>query len=271
MAESDPTPTPAPAWHAELADWPSLQARGWDKLDAPTAAAAIAKSYRELQQLHGGLAAGDVVPLPKAGDAEAAKAFWARLGAPAAPDGYKFDDIKFSDGTSVDQAFADQLRSAAAATHMPASMFDSFVRQMLPHMEQAEANERVSQQAAAQASRQALEAEWGPNILRNKFIASRAMEALGLPAEAVAALEGLPGVGYQGVMNMMLKLGEQMGEARFVSSGTASATALTRDQARAQLAALGRDENWVKRWASGGVAEAKQKSDLTAIIAGGGP
>ena len=268
MAEGD-----VPAWHAGLDDEhrTHITSKGWDKLDGPAAAAAIATAYRGLEKMHGSLAAGNTVAIPKPEDgADVQKAFWQKLGAPPAADGYKFDALKFKDGTGLDPAFQDAVRAAAAATNMPAPLLNAFLAQMLPHMETEEVADLAAKQVEAAASKAALETEWGADLMKNKFIAGRAMDALAIPAEALAAIESLPSVGYQGVMNMMLKLGTQMGEARFVPNGGAGGSGtMTPDQARDQLAAYSRDTAWVTRFANGGVNEIKQRNDLTAIIAKG--
>lgn len=262
---------PSPTWYAGLDDdhRTHITSKGWDKLDAPAAAVAMSTAYRGLEKLHGSIAAGNMVSLPKPEDgADVQKAFWQKLGAPPAADGYKFDDLKFKDGTGLDPAFADAVRAAASATNMPAPLLNAFLAQMLPHMETEEVNEAAAKQVAAAASKAALETEWGADLMKNKFIASRAMDALGLSPEALAAVESLPSVGYQGVMNMMLKLGTQMGEARFVPGQGQGGGTMTPDQARDQLAAYAKDSAWVTRFANGGVNEITQRNNLTAIIAG---
>lgn len=268
---TQPAAAAPPAWHAELADWPTLLNNGWDKLDAPVAAATIAKSYRELQKLHGGLAAGDVVRLPRDGDQAEQAAFWERMGTPKEASAYKLDELRKGDGTPLDQAYLDAARTAAANAHMPASMLDSFLKAMIPHLDSVQANENAAKAVAAQESRKALETEWGVDLMKNKFIATRAMDALGVPPEALAAMESLPGVGYKGIMQMMLKLGEQMGEARFVHGNTQPNT-MDPTQAQTRLAALQGDPNWVKRFLSDNEqvrqAAMLEKQNLIKIITG---
>ncbi len=278
MAEGD-----AQTWYAGLdAEHQSmLQSRGLHTMDPAQAAVELAKAYRGSERLRGGLAAGDVVALPRGPDhpqgaatPEELKAFWQRVGAPADASGYKFDDLKFSDGTSPDQSFQDQVRAAAAASNMPAHMLNSFMKQMLPHMEAEEANSNVAAQAAATASRQALDAEWGVNAMRNKFVAGRAADMLQAASgvDVTAAMDELqksPGVGYAGVMKMLKAIGEMAGEGRFVPSGGQQG-AMTKEQAQERLSSLGKDQGWLRRWAAGGSDEAKLKTDLIRIINGTG-
>src|SRR5260370_281850 len=109
-----------------------------------------------------------------------------------------------------------------------------------------------------EANRRELSREWGANEGRNKFVAARAMDTLKLAPEAIGALESLPGVGYRGVMNMFLQLGEMQGEARFVP-GSVGGT-LAPDQAQAKWDLISQDPSWRARWADGGATEIKDKS-----------
>ena len=266
MSEQRDTAAPPP-WYSTL-DADGLAhatTKGWDKLEPAQAAIAAAKAARSLESLHGGVASGEYVKLPRADVPDEAKAFWQKLGAPEKTDGYKFDGLAFTDGSSLDPAFQDAVRAAALEAGIPAPMLTTFIQKIMPHMEQEEAAENVSAQAAALASKTALEAEWGVNLANNKFIAARAMDTLKVPPETVAALEALPGMGYQRVMNHFLELGKAMGEAHFVPGGQNNGP-MNVAQAQAQLTALTNDVAWRNRFLQGGAAEAQQRRDLYTII-----
>ena len=244
-----------------------IQSRGWDKLDGPAAAAAMAKSYRELSQLNGAVAAGNALLLPKPDDAEAHKAFWEKLGTSLPAADYKFDALTYSDGRTIEPALQDALKAAATEAKVPAGMVEAFGKAMIAHQENAKNAEQASQARIAQESRAALEAEWGPQTANNKFVAGRAMDALALDPTAVAALESLPGMGYAGVMKLMHQLGTMMGEARFVQGG-GQPNVLNAGTAQERLNALKADQNWVNA-GGGGTEEAAQFKDLIAVIAKG--
>ena len=247
-----------------------VQSSGWDKLEAPAAAEKAVKSYRELQKLHGGLAAGDVIKLPRPDDADGLKAFWQKVGAPASADDYTIKNT-LTDGTGIDDWLQRGLKEAAATSMMPKGMLAAFVEHLIPHIEKAAAEDALSDQVDAAENTRALEQSWGSQTARNKFIAAKAMTDLQVPTEAVQALEKAFGGdknGYLATMNHFLKLGEAMGEARWVPSGGNSGE-LTADQAKDQLARLSNDDAWVKRWRNGGVEEAAQKLKLIKIIAEG--
>ena len=261
----------APGWAAGLdADHQTfLQSKGWDKLEGPQAAVELAKAYRGSEKLRGGLAAGDVVALPKEGDAAAAKAFWERVGTPKDATGYTFDGLKRKDGTALDAGYLDAARLAASNANMPAHMLKAFVEGLQPHFDGQQESAAASRTADIEANRRALAHEWGANEGRNKFIASRAMDTLKdhLPLEAVSALEALPGVGFVGVHKLFLALGEMMGEARFVP-GTVDGT-IDAGQAQAALDAAMHDSAWNERWRNGGDKEAADKANWIKIITGG--
>ena len=263
-------PAASPPWFAALDDAGKAHAtaKGWDKLDPVQAAQAAAKAARNLETMHGGIASGEYARLPRAEAPDEAKVFWQKLGTPTDATGYKFDGLAFTDGSSLDPAFQDAVRAAALEAGIPAPMLTTFIQKIMPHMEQEEAAEKVSAQVASQASKQALEAEWGLNLANNKFIAARAMDTLKVPPETVAALEALPGMGYQRVMNHFLELGKAMGEARFVPGGQNNGP-MTAVQAQAQLTALTNDMAWRQRFLQGGAAEAQQRRELMQIIVKG--
>ena len=265
-------PAAPPPWHSTLdaEGVAHAAAKGWDKLDAGQAAIAAAKAARSLESLHGGIASGEYARLPRVDAPDEAKAFWQKLGTPEKAEGYKFDGLAFKDGTSLDPAFQDAARAAALAAGVPANMLTAFIAGMMPHMEQEEAAEKVAAQNAATASKAELEAEWGPQLASNKFVAARAMDALKVPAEAIAALEAMPGSNYKWVMNHFLELGKAMGEARFVPGGGNNGP-LTAAGARAQLATLMADQDWVRRLMTGGSAskEFQQRRELATTIAKG--
>lgn len=269
MADGDIAP-----WHAEFADWPTLAASGWDKLEAPAAAAAIAKSYRDLQKLHGGITSNEVVRLPSEGDVEGAKALWARLGTPADATGYKFENLAFSDGSTPEAGFLDALRGAAAQAQMPAPMLDTFVRAFMPHIEQEENASRTELAAATVTNRAALDQEWGANAMRNNFVAADALQKLqaAMPGlnvtEAISALEGSTGNGYSLVKKLLFGIGSMMGEARYVPGG-GQPGALDKTSATEQFETLKRDEGWMRRLSQGDATTLKQMTDLLTIISKG--
>jgi hypothetical protein len=105
------TPPPASGdkpWYdgAGAEDVGYFQNRGWDKVDAKTAAINAAKAHREAEKLIGAPAA-ELVRLPKdPNDAAGWAAVRSRLGVPADEKGYNFADVKHADGSALTEAEA---------------------------------------------------------------------------------------------------------------------------------------------------------------------
>src|SRR5258708_6406048 len=94
-------------WHDGLAaeDVGYFQNRGWDKVDAKTAAINAAKAHREAEKLIGA-PADKIIRLPNdPNDAEAWRQVRLRLGAPKDAKEYDFSTVKFADGTDLDEPF----------------------------------------------------------------------------------------------------------------------------------------------------------------------
>lgn len=249
-----------------------VQSKGWHTMEPAAAAVELAKAYRGSEKLRGGLAAGDVVQIPRDIDpAETHKAFWQRVGAAPEASGYKFDAVKRADGSSLPDADAEFWRNTAFELQLPVAKAQALVEKLMAYNGTADAQaaqaKAISDQVALQTAQAELKAKWGANEAANKFVAAQAMDTLGVPPEARAALD--KGLGYVGVMEHFLALGKMMGEGRFVTGpGGGAGGALSPDEARAQLDALRKDQGWMDRWSRGGVEEQKRHLDLLKIIHG---
>ncbi len=118
------------------------------------------------------------------------------------------------------------------------------------------------------AGRQELDKNWGANKTANLLVAQNAMKALGMPIEAVNALEKLDGVGYAKVMEMMRTIGTKIGEDKFVSGGGPVPGVMTLEQAQARKKELINDTTFVKRWNDSDVLAVKEMQALDYIISG---
>lgn len=285
MADPTPTPTPTPApagtpWFqgmegvdAEFTGY--LTNRGWDKLDAPKAAFEAAKAHRELHKLHG-VTADRLIRLPeKLDDPEAMAPVWQRLGKPTDAKDYDFSAIKFKDGTEIDQTFADTMRATLFKLNVPKDAAPQIVREIVNQIDAAEANDAAERASSLAADKQALEKSWGANAAANRLIAQNALRAL-LPAsgmspdkfaEAMSAMESV--VGYAGLHNILLTIGQKIGEDKFIGGhGVNNDGVMSKEQAQARINELKADKDWVGRWMKGGSAEKREFDNLTRLIAG---
>lgn len=267
-----PVPAPSAPWYSGVAGvdetivghWTN---KGWQNKSAVEVALEATKAWKAAEGFVG-VPADQIIRMPKdAADEQGWSNVWTKLGRPADPKGYDFSAIKFSDGTPVDEAFADNMRQWAFKNNLPTGQATALAQEFTRYLDTAEAAENVEKQAKIAEQKSALDRDWGPNKAANMFVASRAAAALGVDPATVAALENV--VGYDKVMNMFLAIGQKIGEDRFVNS-TSSLTpgVMTREQAIARVADLKKDEVWVKSYLNGDAAKVREMTALSTIIAG---
>jgi hypothetical protein len=269
----DPAPAPAPAgdpWHKgfEPDALGFLQNRGWDKLDAPTAAKQAITAYREASSKLG-VAPERLLQLPEnLTDAAAMKSVWQKLGAP--PDGkYDFAGLKNSDGSDFAPAFTEQMGKIAAQFNLPKDTARGIAAEIAKAEAAAGASQAAERAVKLAEEKIALNKNWGVNYQANEFIAKQAALKLGVTPEAISALENV--VGYAKVMSMFHDLGIKIGEDKYVSSGGGGGNnaVLTVEQALDQRKALMADTEWVKKYLDGDTEKHRQMTGLIRIIAGG--
>ncbi len=246
----------------------SFKNKGWDQKSPAEAAAEAMKSYHEAEK-YIGIPKDQIVRLPKdANDAEGWKAFNAKIGVPEKPEGYDFTGLKFSDGTELDDDFVNSFRAAFHEEGVPAGLAKGVMEHVVKYMESAETDETAAKQAAIAQGRDELARSWGANAEANKFIAQQAVLKLGLTPDFVQKIENE--AGYAQTMQTLLKLGQMMGEDKFVANHEGPAKGvLTREQAEARLGELKRDSTWVGKVNAGDHKANDEFNALTRIIAMG--
>lgn len=242
------------------------QTKGWDKLDPAAAAREIAKAHREAEKFVG----ADtklLLRMPKdASDEVGLKAFYERLGVPADAAGYDLTSVKVGD-KDLDAGFADFVRTTAAALHLPKDQAPALAQAILKQTEDATTAAAAERTAKIAEERAALDKDWGQAKDANLFIAKQAAEKLGVTKEAIAALEGQ--LGYKDVMNMMLKIGQNMGEDKFVKNLNPNVSGvMTREQAVSKKDELMHDTNFGKRVFEGDAQALREIRALDFIIVG---
>jgi hypothetical protein len=265
-----PVTAAAAPWYTGKVDAETLgswQNHGWADKSPEDIAIAATKAHREAEKFIGA-PANELARLPKA-DADAAtlQAFWGRLGAPDTKDGYDLSGVKFADGTELDAAFVDTLRTAAASLHLPKDAAAGVAQAMVKFLDTQEMTEAAERTAALAAEKQALDKNWGPNKDANLMMARNAANALKIDQKALDALESV--VGYAKVMEMFRDIGSKIGEDKYFTGGNSNSNGvMTQEQAIATKADLMKDSAWVGRYMGGGSAENKQMQALLAIIVG---
>lgn len=266
MAEETTTTTTTP-WHQGL-DPETLghvQNRGWDKLDAPAAAAEAIKAFRGAEKMIG-VPSSEILRIPKdAADQAGWGQVYSRLGRPPEPKGYDLSGVKRADGTEIDAATADAFRIAAFENGLSKEAASRLFSAMVKQQDSTATSASVEAQAALALEKDTLAKNWGANHAANMFVAQRAAAALGITPEQVTALEKV--AGYSKVMEMFRQIGTKIGEDKFVTGGPDKGP-MTREMAMARKTEVMADAAWRDRYLAGGAPERREMDALTKIIVG---
>lgn len=282
-AQAAATAATAP-WYAARNDAEftgTMQNRGLDKKTAEEAAFDLYKAHREASQLIGRVTGTQdkdrILVVPKADAPEAEKnAYYEKLGRPQKPEEYDFKDIKFPDGTELDDNFSGFLRSAAFKANVSKDGAQQIAREMVQYLDKIDQAEAAENSAKLVAEKEALKKSWGPNFEANEFVANQGFkkitEAGGLsPEQAATALKALGDhVGAGATAKFLHAAGIAFGEHKYVANGTqGNQGIMSREQASARMAELKNDASWVKAFSSGDVKSRSEFDALTAMIAEG--
>lgn len=253
-------------WFSTIED---TDLRGFAELKKWGTPADAVKSYRELEKFQG-LPPDRLAKVPDKDDAEGWKAFNARFGW-AAPDDPKDYALPVPDGYKPE--FARAMSSKFHELGVPKELGQKIA---------AAANEITLAQIAAddqaielehQQDLTRLKTEWGGNFTQLQQLADRQSDQIvkagWLKPEQVEGIRDV--LGTAGFMKLMANLGSQQGEAKFIqgdgSDPTAALGTLTPEAARARLRQLTSDQDWNKRFQSGGVKEKQEYAQLRHVIA----
>lgn len=253
-----------------------INTQGLADKDPSTAFLEAAKAHREAQA-YIGVPKDQLLKLPKA-DAppEEWDAVYAKLGYSTNADDYKLDTLKNADGTDAPDSLKDFLRAQALDLKLSPAAAAKFADATLRHIETGAAAQTATQLADATRAMEQLRQSWGPNYEANKVIADNAyaamMTAAGFTQEQMTtAIQKLgETAGRAETMQMLLSVGQKLGEDRFVGGGGPGGSLGPRnaEQATARIAELKADSTWVGRYLAGGTAEAKEMNDLHALAYG---
>lgn len=254
-----------------------ITTRGLGDKDVSAAFLETARAHQEAQA-YIGVPKEQLLKLPKA---DAAPEEWddvyAKLGYSKNPDDYKLEGLKRADGTDIDDGFKDFVRAQAAELKLSPAATAKLADALVKHTESGDAAQTAAETADATKALEQLRQSWGPNYEANQVIADNAyaaiMAAAGFDqAKMTAAIAKLgETAGRADVMQMMLAVGQKMGEDKFVGGGGPGGNLGPRnaEQAVARIAELKQDTTWVSRYLAGGAAENKEMNDLHTLAYGG--
>ncbi len=253
-----------------------VNTRGLADKDPATAFLETAKAHQEAQA-YIGVPKEQLLKLPKANaPPEEWDEVYAKLGYSKDPEAYKLDALKRADGSDVDDSFKDFVRAQAAELKLSPEAAAKFADATLKHLEAGAATQTAESTAEATRALEQLRASWGPNYDANKVIADNAyaamMQAAGFTQEQMtAAIQKLgETAGRAATMQMLLAVGQKLGEDRFIGGGGPGGDLLPRtaETAQAKLDELKADPTWAKRFNEGGREEFKQFNYLSRVAAG---
>lgn len=236
-----------------------------------------AKAHREAQA-YIGVPKEQLLKLPKA-DAppEEWDAVYEKLGYSKNADDYKLDGLKNAAGTDVDPAVKDFIRAQAAELKLSPTAATKFAEGMVKQMEGTAAAGIAATGAEAVKAMEALRQSWGPNYEANKVIADNAYAAMMAAAgfdqtKMTQAIQKLgETAGRAETMQLLLAVGQKLGEDKFVGSGgPGGSIRYTKEGAIARISELKADGQFVSRFLAGGIAESKEMNDLHLLAHGEG-
>lgn len=273
MTESAPAPTlnPAPetTWYSGYDDETKgyVQNKGLSTKTVGEAFAAVSKMHRDAEKFVGA-PADELIRLPKDPTSPEWKNVYQRLGAPKDAKEYDFKDIKFTDGTELDPAFTDLMRTNAVSANLTKDQALTVTKAVVQFLDKADQDDVAQFTAQVAKEKAELKANWGANEAANMVIARAAANALGVKPETVAALEKT--AGYAQVMEMFRQIGTKIGEDKFVSGNTGGNpnAPMTREAAISRKKELMNDAQWRTRYLQGGSEEKRQMEALIRIEVG---
>ncbi len=253
-----------------------ITSRGLADKDMGTALASAAKGHQEVQA-YMGVPKEQLLKLPKA-DAppEEWDEVYTRLGYSKNADDYKLDGLKNADGTDVADSMKDFLRAQATDLKLSPAAATRLAEATLKHLESGTAAQTAEQTAESTKALEQLKQSWGPNYEANKVIADNAYAAIMAAAgfdqtKMTAAIQKLgETAGRAETMQMLLAVGQKLGEDKFVGGGGPGGNLGPRnaEQAKARLAELKADTTWVSRFLAGGAAEVKEFNNVSLLANG---
>jgi len=275
MSETPPAPPPAPpsppapaAWSMDGFDAETIghwDNKGWKKDDPKALVGELHKAWKAAEKFVG-VPPDQVLKLPKDASDEAG---WAavrqRLGMPAEAKDYDFSTVKRADGSAIDQALSDTLRASLHKAGVAKDAAPEIVKAVVKNMDDAASASTAARAATLKAERDSLTREWGNNFEFNRLTAMQGAKRLGVDEATVAKLEGE--LGYAKVMEMFRKIGQGTSEDTFVEAGSGG-NPTTMNGAKARIAELRSDPEFVKNYLAGRKKEVDEMNNLISISSG---
>jgi hypothetical protein len=233
QAGGAPPPTPAATgwWDTSVKD-PEVKAFLQNKNYAEPEMAF--KAYRSLETMLGADKAGRTAILPKdENDAEGRKAFYAKIGVPETPEGYKLP-LKAGE----DDAFTKFAPNLFHQNGVPVKTAEGITKGFMGFIEEQVKAQEAADKARSEQEVNNLKLEWAHEYDQKAEYARRAFRTIGkevgLEEADIAKIEGT--VGAAKMLKLFSRIGQAGGEANMVGSDDAAATfGVTAAQAQKEI------------------------------------
>ena len=203
---------------AQLKEW--VGKKGWKDVEN------VVKSAYNLEKIKG-ISDDKIVRLPEPGNEAAKSEFFNKLGRPETPDGY----AEKLDGLDKD------FLKVAHDSGITKDQFETLVKYDKARIEKLQQTAEAQFAAKSAAEVESLKNEWGGRFEELQEVAKRAVRKFEL-GDMLPQIERA--VGTKAMMQMLHKLGQSTGEARFVDAerGSSASFGMSPEQAAREIASL---------------------------------
>lgn len=231
-----------PWWHAV----PEKDARDLMEAKQYKNPAEVALAYHNANKMLNAQGNQIVAPAVDA-DQKEWDAFYTKLGRPESADKY---ELKAAEGTQIDENLVklgkDIFFGLGATPAKAQEAMDKWNAFVAESVKTAQEQQRVDNEKALSA----LATKWGADLEQNKAAGMRVLNALGLPAETMDAVENQ--LGSATVVEFLAAIGRKTGEGGFVGSGSrvdpSDPSTMTADQAAERLNSLRGDSQFMDKY-----------------------
>lgn len=224
----------------------------------------LASAYQNLEKFHG-VPADRMIKLPENMDTPEGRAVWERLGAPKDPKEYNLPMPK----ENADPKMAEVFSQKFAELGVPKSMAEKITNTWNEYIQGSQAARNENAKVMLVQEQTALKKEWGAAHDQNVQIGREAAKKFGFDEATLSKIEG--GMGYQGLMKLMHRLGTAVGEHNYISGNRSEGfgDAMAPTQAKSKMDSLLGDPTFKARYLSGDKAALDQMTKLSAMAAPG--
>lgn len=250
----------AAPWYSGIAD---EGLRGYVQTKGFKDVGALATSYQNLEKLQG-VPQERLLKLPEKHDDPAWGDVWGRLGRPADAKGY---ELQFEG----DPTFADKMAGVMHTHGVPKTAAAAMNAAWNEWVKEAIEADTAAKKTADEADMAKLRGEWGNTFEANVEAGRRAGREFGLTEEEFATVSNA--LGSSRTLKLFQGIGAKLGEhGSFDPSGAGQGKGgfgQTPEQAKAKIATLQADKDWVTKYLNGDAAAKSEMEALQRTAAGG--